>query len=88
VAAPSQVAALPAVRQGAAQRRFATRTPGAVIGGRDIGTVIAPDATAKLFIDARRIAIAAGLSFGLWDSIARADVLAELSIRDAANRTA
>src|SRR5262249_61669353 len=39
------------------QRNFAqhppNNAPGAVIDGRDIGTVIAPDATAKLFIDAR-----------------------------------
>ncbi len=35
------------------QRAFAARTPGAVIDGRDIGTVIAPDAPAKLFVTAR-----------------------------------
>jgi cytidylate kinase len=34
------------------QRSFARREPGAVIDGRDIGTVICPDATAKLFVDA------------------------------------
>jgi cytidylate kinase len=34
------------------QRQFAKRTPGAVIDGRDIGTVVCPDALAKLFIDA------------------------------------
>jgi CMP/dCMP kinase len=34
------------------QRRFATQTPGAVIDGRDIGTVIAPAAPAKLFVTA------------------------------------
>jgi len=35
------------------QRDFAAREPGAVIDGRDIGTVIAPDAPAKLFVTAR-----------------------------------
>lgn len=35
------------------QRRFAARTGGAVLDGRDIGTVIAPDADAKLFVTAR-----------------------------------
>jgi CMP/dCMP kinase len=39
------------------QREFAARPPGgakgAVIDGRDIGSVICPDATAKLFVDAR-----------------------------------
>jgi cytidylate kinase len=34
------------------QRRFAAREPGAVLDGRDIGTVIAPDAPAKLFVTA------------------------------------
>jgi len=34
------------------QRDFALREPGSVIDGRDIGTVIAPDAQAKLFVTA------------------------------------
>ena len=34
------------------QRRFAAQPGGAVLDGRDIGTVIAPDATAKLFVKA------------------------------------
>jgi cytidylate kinase len=34
------------------QRAFARREPGAVLDGRDIGTVIAPDAQAKLFVTA------------------------------------
>jgi cytidylate kinase len=34
------------------QRNFAKRGPGAVIDGRDIGTVVCPDAPAKLFVDA------------------------------------
>src|SRR5258706_715468 len=34
------------------QRRFASQPGGAVLDGRDIGTVIAPDADAKLFIRA------------------------------------
>jgi cytidylate kinase len=36
----------------ARQRAFAARPGGAVIDGRDIGTVIAPDAVAKLFVTA------------------------------------
>jgi cytidylate kinase len=36
----------------ARQRAFAARPGGAVIDGRDIGTVIAPDATVKLFVTA------------------------------------
>jgi cytidylate kinase len=34
------------------QRSFATQPGGAVLDGRDIGTVIAPDATVKLFVTA------------------------------------
>jgi len=34
------------------QRRFANQQGGAVLDGRDIGTVIAPDADAKLFVKA------------------------------------
>ncbi len=34
------------------QRRFAQQPGGAVLDGRDIGTVIAPDADAKLFVKA------------------------------------
>jgi CMP/dCMP kinase len=54
----SVVAAIPAVRQVlfAFQRDFARHPPGgaagAVLDGRDIGTVICPDADAKLFITA------------------------------------
>ncbi len=50
----SKVAAVPAVRAALLpfQRRFATRGLGAVLAGRDVGTVICPDATFKLFITA------------------------------------
>ena len=53
----SVVAAMPAVRQNfvSLQRQFATQTPnrrGAVLDGRDIGSVILPDADFKFFIDA------------------------------------
>src|SRR5262249_15581192 len=34
------------------QRDFARRRPGAVLAGRDIGTVICPDAALKIFITA------------------------------------
>ncbi len=52
--AASAVAAHPAVRQALfdVQRGFAHQPGGAVLDGRDIGTVIAPDATAKLFVTA------------------------------------
>lgn len=52
--AASIVAAIPAVRAAILtfQRDFATQPGGAVLDGRDIGTVICPDATAKLFLTA------------------------------------
>lgn len=50
----SIVSAHPLVRAALLQRqkRFAHQAGGAVLDGRDIGTVIAPDATAKLFVKA------------------------------------
>lgn len=55
--AASKVAAIPAVRDALLefQRNFAANPPGgqgAVLDGRDIGTVICPDATVKLFVTA------------------------------------
>lgn len=52
--AASVVAAIPSVRQALfeLQRAFATRAGGALLDGRDIGTVIAPDADVKLWVDA------------------------------------
>jgi cytidylate kinase len=52
--AASRVAAHPAVREAllALQRDFAAQAGGAVIDGRDIGTVIAPGAAAKLYVTA------------------------------------
>ncbi|WP_027135443.1 (d)CMP kinase [Geminicoccus roseus] len=50
----SKVAAYPDVRAALllAQRRFAATPPGAVLAGRDIGTVVCPDATVKLWVTA------------------------------------
>lgn len=52
-AAASQVASVPAVRAAllAFQRDFA-KGPGAILDGRDIGTVIFPDAPVKLYVTA------------------------------------
>jgi cytidylate kinase len=52
--AASLVSVFPPVRAALLdyQRSFARRDPGAVIDGRDIGTVVCPDAAAKLFVDA------------------------------------
>jgi cytidylate kinase len=50
----SRISAYPAVRAALAdrQRNFASQQGGAVLDGRDIGTVIAPEAQAKLFVTA------------------------------------
>ena len=52
--AASKVAVIPEVRAALVdfQRRFATQDGGAVLDGRDIGTVICPDAHVKLFVTA------------------------------------
>ncbi|MBW4974758.1 cytidylate kinase [Roseovarius mucosus] len=58
--AASRVAAIPEVRQALLdfQRAFARRAGGAVLDGRDIGTVICPEAEVKLYVtaaDAERV---------------------------------
>lgn len=52
--AGSRVAAIPEVRANLLrfQKEFASREEGAVLDGRDIGTVICPDAPVKLFVTA------------------------------------
>ena len=52
--AASIVSAIPAVRDAllSFQREFAAKPPGAVLDGRDIGTVICPDADVKIFVTA------------------------------------
>jgi CMP/dCMP kinase len=50
----SVVAAVPEVRRALLgfQRQFGRHGPGAVLAGRDIGTVVRPDATHKIFVTA------------------------------------
>jgi len=50
--AASVVSAIPSVREALVnfQRAFAVEPPGAVLDGRDIGTVICPDAEVKIFV--------------------------------------
>ena len=82
--AASKVAAMPNVRAAllAFQKDFARREGGAVLDGRDIGTVIAPEAAAKLFVTAADEVRAArrAAEQGAHDVAA---VLAELRVRDA-----
>lgn len=50
----SKIAVIPVVREALfdLQRSFATQPGGAILDGRDIGTVICPDADVKLFVTA------------------------------------
>ncbi|WP_438750859.1 (d)CMP kinase [Pararhizobium sp. O133] len=52
--AASSIAVMPLVRQALveAQRAFSVREPGTVLDGRDIGTVVCPDAPVKLYVTA------------------------------------
>lgn len=52
--AASKIAVMPAVRRALveAQRAFSTRLPGTVLDGRDIGTVVCPQAPVKLYVTA------------------------------------
>jgi cytidylate kinase len=86
--AASRVAIHAGVREAlfSAQRAFAERPSGAVIDGRDIGTVICPDAPAKLFVTASPEARAQRRWRQLTDHgepAAYADILADIVSRDA-----
>ncbi|MBF9058273.1 (d)CMP kinase [Rhodobacterales bacterium HKCCSP123] len=94
--AASKVAVIPEVRAALLdfQRAFARRAGGAVLDGRDIGTVICPEAEVKLFVTAsaevraaRRLKelLAAGFETDLGTVLA--DVLAR-DARDAERATA
>lgn len=83
--AASRVAAIPAVRAAlvAYQRAFARRAGGAVLDGRDIGTVICPEAEVKLYVTASA-AVRAGRRWredGQTQDLAA--VLADVQARDA-----
>ncbi len=84
----SVVARHPEVREAllAYQRAFARRKPGAVLDGRDIGTVICPDADVKLFVTATPEERARRRFLELKQNgtpVTEADVLADIRRRDA-----
>ena len=91
-AAASLVSAIPEVRSVvlAFQRHFGRAAPGAVLDGRDIGTVIFPDADVKIFVTAspevraRRRAAELEQAGGRIDE---AEVLADIRRRDERDST-
>ncbi|MFN3515698.1 MAG: (d)CMP kinase [Novosphingobium sp.] len=88
----SRVSVHPAVRQALfeRQRAFAVQPGGAVLDGRDIGTVIAPEAEAKLFVVAS-VPARAERRFREMQAAGRAvslaEIAADLEARDARDRS-
>ncbi len=85
--AASVVAAIPSVRAALLdmQRAFAGQPRGAVLDGRDIGTVICPDADVKLFVTAspdKRAQRRALELRGRGETVDYAEVLADIRRRD------
>ena len=84
----SRVSVHPQVRRALyeRQRSFALRPGGAVLDGRDIGTVIAPEAEAKLFVVAS-VAARAERRFremaAAGRTVSLAEIAADLAARDA-----
>lgn len=86
--AASKVAVIPEVRAALLdfQRAFARRAGGAVLDGRDIGTVICPQAEAKMFVTASDTVRAARRHAELvarGDDVTLETVLADVRTRDA-----
>jgi cytidylate kinase len=72
------------------QREFAQRKPGAVLDGRDIGTVVCPQAEAKIFVTASAEVRAERRRAELAERGEAPDfaaVLAEIKARDERDRT-
>jgi cytidylate kinase len=87
----SRVSVHPAVRRALydRQRRFATRPGGAVLDGRDIGTVIAPEAEVKLFVTASVVARAQRRYLEMTQAgraVDLADIALDLAARDERDR--
>ncbi|HEX2256626.1 MAG TPA: (d)CMP kinase [Afifellaceae bacterium] len=86
--AASRVAVMPPLRKAlvARQRAFALTAPGAVLDGRDIGTIVLPDACAKLYVTASpevRARRRAEELRGKGETVDEAALAGELARRDA-----
>lgn len=86
--AASKIAVMPNVRRALveAQRNFARKTPGTVLDGRDIGTVVCPAAEVKLYVTASPEVRARRRYDEIVDGGGSADlptVLADIERRDA-----
>jgi CMP/dCMP kinase len=90
--AASVISAIPQLRAAllAFQRDFGRTPPGAVLDGRDIGTVVFPDAEAKIFLTASAEARARRRAAELeraGEAMAYSEVLADIRQRDARDTT-
>jgi len=90
--AASRVAKLKPVRAALVeyQRKFAERPGGAIIEGRDIGTVVCPNADVKLFIEASTEVRATRRHKELIEAgqeISYAEIHAQITARDTLDRT-
>lgn len=90
--AASKIATMPDVRAALVtfQRDFAHRDGGAVLDGRDIGTVICPDADVKFFVTATAAVRAHRRWLELREAghdVTEAQVLSDVEIRDARDST-
>lgn len=85
--AASVVAAMPGVRAAILdfQRTFAKKLPGAILDGRDIGTVVCPDAAVKLYVSASPETRANRRFLELkakGEEVTEAGILADVAARD------
>jgi cytidylate kinase len=90
--AASLVSAIPEVRAAllSFQQQFAATPPGAVLDGRDIGTVICPNADVKIFVTATpevRASRRARELTGRGERVNQGEVLADIIARDERDRS-
>ena len=90
--AASEIASIPEVRAALLefQRNFSQKMPGAVLDGRDIGTIVCPDAKIKIFLTASLEARAKRRYFELYkhdEKISFETILKQIKERDERDQT-